>query len=945
MTQRPSNRCGVITTLVVSLLMSACASQSVRKPAPVPTIADLPASSIDSGQVPTTNARDKAITAYRDYLQRYPDSQDRAEIMRRIADLLLERGADGLAMVPNSQAVLDRARRDYDEAADIYERLLALQAEDTEDTQLRYQLARAYEESGRPARATAILGQLVQTDSGEGDRRLYADAQFRRGELLFSKGEFREAEQAYRSVVDLGESVPLYRQSRYKLAWSLFKLTRYQQALLHFFAVLDHSIPPNVAVEPYIANLSRAEQEQLDDVFRGISLCFFHTGGVDKVVAYFDRDKHLAYQERVYLDLAELYLNKEFFSDAGETFLTLAKQDPFDPAAPRLYIKVIELYQRAGLKQQALRIEADFASIYGIDDQFRTRHPLQTIPDVARQLESSLVDLAHHDHARFREKRSTEDYHSAEKWYRAYLLMFHDSARAAEMNLGLALLFYDAERYRQAALQFDRTAYSLGEHRVAAEAGRFALRAYDRHLEELDGEKRDSWSILRISSAKRFIETFPGHSDAPVILTRVGVEMLESDQALETARLSQQILEQSPSPTALRGAAWSLLGQARYQLADYSAAEQAYRQALTSGVSDDKQRVVIKKGLAAALYKQAEERLMQGDQRQASVLFQRAANEAADTTIRGRARYDAAAALLALQEWQRAAQLLEAFQDNHPDHPLQREAARKLAFAYERGGRHRDAAALYLQLGITGNDHELRRQALVRAAALYQQSGLRESAISALKRYVNDFPRPPERLVDIYQQLAELQQAVGDENSRLESLRQVIAAESAAGEAADRHSHLLAAEATLVLAERRAVEFRRIQLVDPLEESLRAKLQALQSALMGFEQAKSYGVAEVTTASTYQIADMYQELSRALLASERPSGLEPGELSQYERLLAEQAAPFQRKAIEIHETNVRRIAEGEYDIWIEKSLRRLASLWPARYAKEERGESQVEKLR
>ena len=63
------------------------------------------------------------------------------------------------------------------------------------------------------------------------------------------------------------------------------------------------------------------------------------------------------------------------------------------------------------------------------------------------------------------------------------------------------------------------------------------------------------------------------------------------------------------------------------------------------------------------------------------------------------------------------------------------------------------------------------------------------------------------------------------------------------------------------------------------------------------------------------------------------------------RLLAEQAEPFRNKTIEIHESNLRRIAAGYYDAWIEKSLRRLAELWPARYAKEERSESFVQSLR
>ncbi len=52
-------------------------------------------------------------------------------------------------------------------------------------------------------------------------------------------------------------------------------------------------------------------------------------------------------------------------------------------------------------------------------------------------------------------------------------------------------------------------------------------------------------------------------------------------------------------------------------------------------------------------------------------------------------------------------------------------------------------------------------------------------------------------------------------------------------------------------------------------------------------------------------------------------------------LLEEQAFPFEEKAIEIHEANARRAAEGVYDEWVQKSYTALAELKPARYARTE----------
>jgi hypothetical protein len=135
--------------------------------------------------------------------------------------------------------------------------------------------------------------------------------------------------------------------------------------------------------------------------------------------------------------------------------------------------------------------------------------------------------------------------------------------------------------------------------------------------------------------------------------------------------------------------------------------------------------------------------------------------------------------------------------------------------------------------------------------------------------------------------------------------------------------------------------FEVIELVVPLEQSLRLKRERMEVALAAYRSAASYGVPEVTTAATYYLAEIYHGLSRDLLASQRPPELSALELDQYEILLEEQAFPFEEDAIGLHEANAARTAEGIYDEWVAESLAELAELVPARYAKFEKGESLV----
>jgi hypothetical protein len=109
----------------------------------------------------------------------------------------------------------------------------------------------------------------------------------------------------------------------------------------------------------------------------------------------------------------------------------------------------------------------------------------------------------------------------------------------------------------------------------------------------------------------------------------------------------------------------------------------------------------------------------------------------------------------------------------------------------------------------------------------------------------------------------------------------------------------------------------------------------MEAALAAYKAASEYHVAEVTTAATYETAELYRTLGKDVQHSERPRNLKPDELEQYESLLDDQAFPFEEQAIQIHEINTARARDGVYDDWVKKSYAALAELKPGRYGKTE----------
>ena len=936
MTRRQASRAPwqVATLFLGAALVYACAGtpgkDSGTRLRTEPTLGDLtvPPGLTDSQAAATDDGDpEQAIAAYRAYLARYPHTPEYRAITRRLADLMVEQAANMQAVAPATGQEVARgaskSMRYYDDAIEIYENLLKEAPEGQARAELLYQLARTLEARGEPRRSMVYLDRLIARYPGV-DTRIYADALFRRGELLFGEQDWPAAGQDYRAVVALGESTTAYEASLYKLGWCLFRQERQPDALAVFFTLLDRKLPPGADPDTRLATLTPSEREQITDVFRAISLSFSSMDGVDSVTDYFKRHGSRSYETRIYRNLAEFYSARDLYTEAARTWLALAQNDPDSPLAPRLYLKAMSAYEEAGLEQPLRETRIAFLGYYGPDSGFWARNPRAGFADVWQNLQSSLIQLARQDHARARDTGSDSDFRQAERWYRIWLRSFGDDSNAAEMHYELAKLLYETGRYREAAEEYERSASAWGDQPQAADAGYGAVLA--RLQQRKHAESGDPAAQDLTATAIRFVETYPGHAAAAAVLAQVGADMLERDELPETIHVSTNILQNPAAGPALRQTAWTLQAQAHDKLGNYPEAEHAYRQALELAEGNADKHSAITQALAAMFYRQAEQYRAQGNVRTAAALFRQAGRTAPASPIRPKAEYDEAAALLSVGEWDTATRILEQLRIDYPQFPHQEELAQKLAYAYDHSGRYTEAAAEYLRLGSgTGND-ALRREALLRAAELYRSHDELDAAVKTLETYHSQFPRPVNEVIGVEQQLADLEQRRGRSARRRYWLQEIIATDRGAGAARSLLTRQLAAGAALELAEVQRADFQRMRLVEPLQKNLARKLQAMKQALASFQAAIDYGITPVTTAATHRIASMYDELSQALLDSEPPGSLGGEQLAKYERLLEQQASVFENKAIAIYTANSERIKAGQGDAWTMKSSKRLNEL-------------------
>jgi tetratricopeptide (TPR) repeat protein len=321
------------------------------------------------------------------------------------------------------------------------------------------------------------------------------------------------------------------------------------------------------------------------------------------------------------------------------------------------------------------------------------------------------------------------------------------------------------------------------------------------------------------------------------------------------------------------------------------------------------------------------------------------ATVAPQSSVRANAQFDAAAALIALKDWDGAARSLEDFRQRYSNHPLQAEVGGKLAVAYMEKGNWSQAAGEFERQSASSKDPKVARAALWQAAELHEKGGASALAAKTYERYLKQYPDPLETNLEARYRLAQIAKKDGNATREAALMREIFAADQAGGAARTNRTRYLGAMGALVMAEPTYEAYRKVALVEPLAKNLKLKKAKMEEVLKAYSVAANYGVADVTTAATYHIAVVYQDFGKALMASQRPKKLSKLELEQYNVMLEEQAYPFEEKSMELHEVNAKRASEGIYDQWVKSSFTALKELRPVRYGKAERGEGVVDAIR
>ncbi len=852
---------------------------------------------------------------------------------------------DSTVALPAGEPGADLQNAGAAEAIELYNKLLAKYPMYERNDQVLYQLSRAYEETGQVDNAMEVVKRLIKQYPNS---RYIDEVQFRLGEYYFIRKKYLDAEEAYSAVLKFGVGSVYYDRALFKKGWTFYKQELYEEALHEFIALLDYKVSIGYDFEQ---KEDAIEKKRIDDTFRVISLSFSNLGGATSVQEYFTNHGSRSYEDGVYSHLAEFYFVKRRYSDAAVTYNTFVDNNPFHRKSPYFSMRVIDIYMKGGFPRLVIEAKKQYASTYGINAEYWNYFDQNEFPEVLGYLKTNLIDLANHYHSLYQNKKFAKDkaanFAEASRWYREFLTSFPKDEQSPAINYQLADLLLENRDFNLAAIEYERTAYDYPMNEKSPKAAYAAVYAYREHLKGVAEIQQFAVKRDIIRSSIRLVDTFPNHEKATVVLGAAVDDLFAMQDYEEAIKNGLRLLSEYPkAETPIKRGAWLVVAHSSFELENFADAETAYSQVLTLTAKDDKSREGLVENLAASIYKQGEQAKNQEEYKTAVHHYLRIASAAPTSKIRPAAEYDAAAVLIKIMDLEQAATVLLAFRENYPGHELQHDVTKKIAFVYKELERYTLAGKEFERVAAEANaeDEDLIREAMLTAAEMYEKAEDTDNSLRVYKAFVVKFPKPLEFALETYYKIAMLYKSRDDLNNYRKTLQYIITADASAGAERTDRTKYLAAQASLVIIEPRFDAFIALKLVKPLEKTVKEKQKTMKDLVGSYSKLVDYQVADVTAASTFYIAEIYYNFSRSLMESERPEGLSDLELEEFNLALEDQAYPFEEKAIGVHEKNVELLTIGVYSPWIDRSIEKLATLVPARYAKYEERMAYIDEI-
>lgn len=816
--------------------------------------------------------------------------------------------------------------------------------------ELIYQTAKATAFSGDIQESIKRLKLLV----GLYPRSKYVDeSMFRMAEGYFELKDFENASAQYKKILAFSEQDTYHLQSKYKLAWAEFRLDRLDEAGKQAIALMD-TFPALENALNYTA-LEQDQQDLVEDNLRLLSIVFSKQEDARTLEALQQKIGHTKYAYLMYDALFRAYLKQDRFQDAARVAQAFTENYPLKFHAYHMAQNAIKSYGAGKFDIQEWQAKEYLVAKFGLNSAYWKGLNSEQQTEVRPILIEYLLELGHLYYVKMQtaiEKQQLlaaggsgnskiqakeQSYHALAKQSAEYYLELVATRGENRLNGGSLFLaaeaLYKAGEYQQAIDVYERAAYEQPGHADAIKAGYAAILSYDdlaaTYKPKMDAVTADLHKKARRESIERFAKYFPGANQTAPLLNDLANALFAEQDFIQAERVSREVLTKSNASADVLYASGLVNAHSNFELGQFNQAEKGYERLLS--FNKEKDASVLGERLAASIYKQAETETVLS---KSADMYLKVVDKVPNATIVPQALYDASSQLLQIKKWQQAIAALSVFQERFPQHALYNEASDKLVFAYLENKEPISAAEKLVEISKISSDRSKASNALYRAAEIYLENDFENLALPLLASFISSYPDQFDLAIEAHDAHINYFAGHNDAQKKTAWQQKLVAFEKSSPGKRTARSMSLAANAAFELTYQDIENFESVSLSLPLKKSLEKKTQVLKEVVGKLEALAEYKDSVIMSAATHQIGSIYRTLARDILKSERPAGLSELELEQYNILLEEQAYPFEEQAMDIYRINIQKVAQGQYDKWIEQTYEVLAEMNPTEFKRD-----------
>lgn len=738
--------------------------------------------------------RMEAIARFEEFLRKYPnDPTYTPDAMFRLAELYFEKSSDEYLVASKAYekqlAAFERGEISaepeppdphYEKTIGIYIDLLGRFPSYRLADAARYLLGYCYGEQGQIDEALLAFQDLV---SKHPDSKFLAEVWTRIGEIYFDRNEpgaLEKAIEAYAKVRQFPDS-PYYDKALYKIAWTYYRLDRFQEAVSSFIELVEYA-----DTQKKLTGKTGSELRTEAIQYIAVSLADDEWGGLERAKSVLGPHEKKAYAGEMWKRYGEILFDQTKYPVAIQVLEYTLAQHPNAPYNPEVQAKIVNAYEQLRDFDGATAAREKLVKNYGDGSAWAEAN---RDDKAATTLAKSLIEKSLYTAAIFRHQQAQaykaagrlddakRSYQAAADAYRGYLKQFPQAKNSYDFEFFLAECLYYSENYLEAAAQYDKVRDSTLDNKHLEGAALSSVITYEKEIERQVATKElpdyplitkkdrgdkpiqpKSIAPLRqkmIEASDRYVKLLPRSERAPAIAYRAAEVFYRHDQVDEARKRFEQIIAMAPGSDVARYAS-NLIIESYLASNDWESVARwsARLQELAKGTAsaspaktpeEDKARRdfidSMKQFEVGALFKQAEKFDQEGKFEDAANTYVKLVNENPKHEFADKALFNAAVDYEKVKLFDRASGVYQRVYDEYPKSDLAPKALFRVGVNFEKGYDFPSAISAYTKLVERYPDSENRADALFNVAVTLENMQQYGQAAQAFKRYATTFEK------------------------------------------------------------------------------------------------------------------------------------------------------------------------------------------------------------